>query len=285
MVAAGPQSATLIFQHIQETATKRISTLNYLRKAHDGQVYWFNTIRFTKNDLMKMPYFDPKKLSRRAINFLLLGLSLPPILDMNSTPLEYLRSLHALLAEFESFQQVHSPDGNSSSNLVRARIPQMFRRTTYSGSKARRTSSANEIGLPMHFGDSSDVKAITGNLASSATAASAITSLSNPDSSDLHPGEEYTYLLTPSLPFDPDFFETFASLCDVLIDCYTRLISLVSSPTACTSAVGELFTKTDAKLRKVMVAGVVREFEEASRGSAKNELGGVSRVVLGGLMG
>jgi hypothetical protein len=29
----GPQSATLIFQHIQEMSSKRISTLNYLRKA------------------------------------------------------------------------------------------------------------------------------------------------------------------------------------------------------------------------------------------------------------
>ncbi|ODA77677.1 hypothetical protein RJ55_06279 [Drechmeria coniospora] len=30
--------------------------------------------------------------------------------------------------------------------------------------------------------------------------------------SELFPGEEYTYLLTPSLPFEPDFFETFATL-------------------------------------------------------------------------
>ncbi|KAH8693117.1 hypothetical protein BGW36DRAFT_302142 [Talaromyces proteolyticus] len=281
----GPQSAATIFQHIHELCSKRISTLDYLRKAHEGRVYWFNTIRFSKSDLLKMPYFDPKRLSRRAINYLLLGLSLPPILDVNSTPVEYLRALHALLIEFEAFQQVHSPDGNSSSNLVRARLPQMFKRAAHTGTKGRRTSSATEIGLPMHFSDSSDVKAMTGNLASSATAASAITSIPNTDSSDLLPGEEYSYLLTPSLPFDPDFFETFATLCDVLIDCYTRLISLISSPAICTSGLGELFTKTDAKLRKVMVAGVVREFEDASRSGAKSELGGVSRVVLGGLLG
>jgi hypothetical protein len=234
---------------------------------------------------MRMGYFDPRKLSRRAINFLLLGLSLPPILDVNSTPLEYLRVLHALLIEFETFQQVHSPDSNFSSNLVRTRLPQMFKRATYTGNKARRASSANEIGLPMQFSDSSDVKAMTGNLASSATAASAVTSFPNTDSSDLLPGEEYTYLLTPSLPFDPDFFETFVTLCDVLIDCYTRLISLVSTPAVCSASLGELFTKTDAKLRKVMVTGVVREFEDASRGGAKSEIGGVSRVVLGGLLG
>lgn len=126
---------------------------------------------------------------------------------------------------------------------------------------------------------------MTGNLASSATAASAVTSFPSADSSDLLPGEEYSYLLTPSLPFDPDFFETFATLCDVLIDCYTRLVTLVSSPAVCTAALGELFTKTDAKLRKIMVAGVVREFEDASRSGAKNEIAGVSRVVLGGLLG
>ncbi|KAL1983556.1 hypothetical protein VTN96DRAFT_10216 [Rasamsonia emersonii] len=281
----GPQSASAIYQHIHDIAAKRISTLDYLRKAHEGRVYWFNTVHFSKADLMRMPYFDSRKLSRRAINYLLLGLSLPPILDVSSTPFEYLRSLHALLLEFETFQQAHPPDGSSSSTLVRARIPQMFKRATHAGNKARRTSSATEIGLPMHFSDSSDVKAMTGNLASSATAASAVTSFPSADSSDLLPGEEYSYLLTPSLPFDPDFFETFATLCDVLIDCYTRLVTLVSSPAVCTAALGELFTKTDAKLRKIMVAGVVREFEDASRSGAKNEIAGVSRVVLGGLLG
>jgi hypothetical protein len=304
----GPQSASAIYQHIHDMASKRISTLDYLRKAsvdiylfffflsvvkfrsslqcsHEGRVYWFNTVHFSKADLMRMPYFDSRKLSRRAINYLLLGLSLPPILDVNSTPFEYLRSLNALLMEFETFQQVHPPDGSSSSTLVRARIPQMFKRATHAGNKTRRTSSATEIGLPMQFSDSSDAKAMTGNLASSATAASAVTSFPGADSSDLLPGEEYSYLLTPSLPFDPDFFETFATLCDVLIDCYTRLVTLVSGPAVCTAALGEMFTKADAKLRKVIVAGVVREFEDASRSGAKNEVAGVSRVVLGGLLG
>ncbi|KAF3404226.1 hypothetical protein DPV78_001865 [Talaromyces pinophilus] len=277
--------ATSIYQHLHDMSSKRVSTLGYLRKVHEGRVYWFNTVHFSRHDLMRMPYFDPKRLSRRAINFLLLGLSLPPILDAHSTPMEYLRALHALLLEFETFQQVHNPDGNFSSNLVRARLPQMFKRATYTGNKTRRASSANEIGLPMHFSDSSDVKAMTGNLASSATAASAVTSFPNTDSSDLLPGEEYTYLLTPSLPFDPDFFETFVTLCDVLIDCYNRLTGLISSPAVCNTALADLFTKTDAKLRKVMVAGVVRDFEDASRSSAKSEIGGVSRVVLGGLLG
>ncbi|OGE50241.1 hypothetical protein PENARI_c017G07801 [Penicillium arizonense] len=281
----GPQSAGAIYQQIHEMAAKRISTLDYLRKAHEGRVYWFNTVHFSRADIARLPYFEARKLSRRAINYLLLGLSLPPILDVNSTPFEYLKALNALLLEFEAFQQVHPPDGSSSSSLARARIPQMFKRAAHAGTKTRRASSATEIGLPMQSSDPSDLKNMAGNLSSTSSSAASIVSFPLTESSDLLPGEEYTYLLTPSLPFEPDFFETFATLCDVLIDCYSRLTTLVSSPSVCTVALGEAFSKADAKLRKIMVAGAVREFEDASRNSVKNEVAGVSRVVLGGLLG
>lgn len=253
----------------------------------EGRVYWFNTAHFSRSDINRMPYFEARKLSRRAVNYLLLGLSLPPILDVNSTPFEYLRALNALLLEFEAYQQVHPPDGSSSSSLARARIPQMFKRAAHAGTKTRRTSSATEIGLPMQTSDPSDLKNAAGNNITSPASAAAASMISFPltESSDLLPGEEYTYLLTPSLPFEPDFFETFATLCDVLIDCYTRILSLVNSPATCTVGLGELFSKADAKLRKIMVAGAVREFEDASRNNVKNEISGVSRVVLGGLMG
>ncbi|KAK1150345.1 hypothetical protein N8T08_000247 [Aspergillus melleus] len=280
----GPQSATAIYQHIHDMATKRISTLDYLRKAHEGRIYWFNTVHFSRTDIGRIPYFESRKLSRRAINYLLLGLSLPPILDVSSTPAEYLRALNALLVEFETFQQVHPPDGSSSSSLARARIPQMFKRAAQAGAKTRRASSATEIGLPMQSSDPSDLKGMTGNISSSASAA-AVISFPHTEASELLPGEEYSYLLTPSLPFEPDYFETFVTLCDVLIDCYTRLASLISSPSVCTVGLGEMFSKADAKIRKIMVAGIVREFEDASRNNAKNEVFGVSRVVLGGLLG
>ncbi len=70
----------------------------------------------------------------------------------------------------------------------------------------------------------------------------------------------------------------------MLIDCYTRITSLVSSPAVCTPGLGEVFSKADARLRKVIVAGVVREFEDASRSGVKSEVAGLGKVVLGGLM-
>ncbi|MCJ1266919.1 hypothetical protein MMC22_006804 [Lobaria immixta] len=277
------QNPNAVYQHIQDISAKRISTLAYLKKAHEGRVYWFNTLLFSKSDLSKMPYFEVRKLARRATNYLLLGLSLPTILDLNaSTALEYLRTLNALLLEFESYQQIHTPEGASSSSLSRARIPQMFKRATHAtGPKGRRTSSATEIGLPMNTSDPTDLKSMTNG--GSGTGASSGSSFPISEQ-ELLPGEEYTHLLTPSLPFDPDFFETFTTLCDVLIDCYTRITSLVPSPAVCAPGLGEIFAKADGRLRKVIITGIVKEFEEASRSGAKSELAGVSRVVLGGLV-
>ncbi|KAK2625262.1 hypothetical protein QTJ16_005631 [Diplocarpon rosae] len=267
-----PTLETITYQHIQETSAKRISTLDYLKKAHDGRVYWFNTVLFNKADLQRMPYFDTRKLARRATNYLLLGLSIPTILDLNSsTPLEFLKTLNALLVEFESFQQVHPPDGSVS--LSRGRIPQMFKRATGTSGKGRRQSSAAEIGLPLG-NDSFESAASSGGTNSAFPAGE----------NDLLPGEDYAHLLTPSLPFDPDFYQTFATLCDVLIDCYTRLMSLVASPRECNPVVAEMFMKADSRVRKIIVQGVVKEFEDSSRGAVKSEVASIGKVVLGGLM-
>ncbi|KAK8073553.1 hypothetical protein PG994_004452 [Apiospora phragmitis] len=275
--------------HIQEIANKRISTLDYLRKAHEGRVYWFNTLLFDKPDLARMPYFDSRKLARRATNYLLLGLSLPTVIDLNSsTPLEFLRSLNTLLTEFESFQQIHTENGINASSLSRARLPQMFRRGP--GGKGRRQSGAGDLGCIPEGGDAGGggggaSGAMGGsNSLVNQTPTSVISFGLGGEGNDLLPGEEYTHLLTPSLPFDPDFFETFATLCDVLIDCYTRLMSLIPSARECTPPIAELFTKADARVRKIIIQGVIKEFEDSSRVGLKQEVGNVSKVVLGGLM-
>ncbi|KAI1205145.1 uncharacterized protein F4807DRAFT_292830 [Annulohypoxylon truncatum] len=265
-----------LHQHIHEVSNKRISTLDYLRKAHEGRVYWFNTLLFDKPDLARMPYFDSRKIAYRATNYLLLGLSLPAVIDLNSsTPLEFLRSLNTLLAEFDSYQQIHTENGVNTSSLSRARIPNMFRRGA--GGKGRRQSGAGDI-----YADASN------SLASGSAVNSVPTSVINfglgGEGNDLVPGEEYTHLLTPNLPFDPDFFETFATLCDVLIDCYARLMTLLPTAKDCTPIIAELFHKADSKVRKIIIQGVVKEFEDSSRVGLKQEVANVGKVVLGGLI-
>lgn len=246
---------------------------------HEGRVYWFNTYLFDKPDLGRMPGYDPRKLARKATNYLLLGLSIPTINDLySSTPLEFLRCLNALLSEFDSFQQLHS-DSTSAASLTRARLPNMFRRP---GTKSRRSTTT---GTDTLMGDDSSQFAqpsIAGSNGGSGPAPAVMNFAAS--ESDLLPGEEYTYLLTPSLPFDPDFFETFATLCDVLIDCYTRFLALVPTPRECSAPVAELFTKADSRMRKIIVQGVVKDFEDQSRTHVKSEVANIGKVVLGGLM-
>jgi hypothetical protein len=253
--------------------------------SHEGRVYWFNTLLFDKPDLARMPYFDSRKLARRATNYLLLGLSLPTVIDLNSnTPLEFLRSLNQLLSEFDSFQQLHGEGGSTGSSLSRARLPQMFRRTPGVKSRRSTSSAANEIGYPMDSdsGMSGGMSGM-GGIGVPASASASVMSFASSET-DLLPGEEYTHLLTPSLPFDPDFFETFATLCDVLIDCYTRLLSLLPTPRECNAPIAELFAKADSKVRKMIIQGVVKEFEDSSRNQIKAEVASIGKVVLGGLL-
>jgi len=277
-----PNDIGVVHQQIVQLANKRIATLDYLRRTHGGRVYWFNSYLFDKTDLSRMPCFDPRRLARKATNYLLLGLSLPVLVDLySSTPLEFLRSLSTLLSEFDSFQQLRN---DSSASLTRARLPNMFRRP---GTKSRRSTSAADAtveeaaaasGMTAGGGGGGGM----GGLSPGASAPSVMNFAAS--ESDLLPGEEYAYLLTPSLPFEPDYFETFATLCDALIECYTRFLTMVPTPRECTAPVAELFTKADARVRKIIVQGIVKEFEDSTRANVKTEVASIGKVVLSGLM-
>ena len=226
-----------------------------------------------------MPYFDQRRLARKATNCLLLGLSIPVLIDLYSaTPHEFMRSFATLLSEYDSFQQLRN---DSSASLSRARLPNMFRRP---GGKGRRSTSASDT-------MAEEAAAAAHNVATNGGMSGPGQSTNTPSvmnfaasESDLLPGEEYAHLLTPSLPFEPDYFETFATLCDTLIDCYTKFLQLIPTSRECTASVAELFTKADARVRKILIQGIVKEFEDHSRANVKSEVANVSKVVLGGLI-
>lgn len=243
-------------------------------------MYWFNSYLLDKTDLGRMPCFESRRLARKATNYLLLGISLPVLVDLySSTPSEFLRCLGTLLSEFESFQQLRS---DSSASLTRARLPNMFRRQ---GTKTRRSTSAadttvDEAAAAAAF-PSSGAGAVGGLNPGSGTPSVMNFAASE---SDLLPGEEYAYLLTPSLPFEPDYFETFSTLCDALVDCYARFLALVPTSRECTASVAEQFNKADARVRKIIVQGTIKEFEDTTRTHVKTEVASIGKVVLGGLM-
>lgn len=266
-----PPSASLAaatHAHIHALSAKRIATLSYLRTAHARRVHWLNTLRTSQRELQPQP--DPRRLARRATHFLLLAASLgPAVLDRpaDADAVGFLQALDALLAEFEAFQLAHPEDGGGggAAQVARARLPHMFRRA----SGARRGSSASAETGQLPRGGEGDWAGVSAHAAAGFAAAD---------------GGEYALLLTPALPFEPDYGEAFAALCDVLGEVYGRVRGLLAGVGACGPVVAEAFGRADARVRRVVVRGVVGEFGEGCRAGVRGELGGIGRVVLGGLV-
>ncbi|CCX30446.1 Similar to hypothetical protein [Tuber melanosporum Mel28]; acc. no. XP_002838258 [Pyronema omphalodes CBS 100304] len=288
-----PTSPNGMYLTVHETCTKRMATLDYLRRAHEGRVYFFNVMLTPRSDLQKLVYPDLKKLQKKAQQFFTLGASLPSILEVANNPTDYLKAFNAVLQEYETYI-AHAPtkqqatrshsssisisaNSNGSTSSLRKFFrhhPKQRRGSTATGSHPdltlERTRSASGSGEPPAMSISAPAMSHEDSLAALPQLASST--------------EEFTYLLIPALPFDLDYFEVFATLCDVLIDIYSRVMMLVNNSAACPNSVADLFLKADQKIRRIVVTGTVREWEEAVRVNVKREIGGVAREVLGGML-
>lgn len=283
-----------IYNQIQETSAKRMATIDYMRRLHEGDIYFFSTYHYSASSLSSIPSLYPHKLGRRATNYFILGYSLPALLDMNAgTPLEYLKALSSLLSEFETYQNLSGFDA-SGNTLSKGRMGSMFKSSMglgHRGAKGRRSSTVtSESALAGLDGRQADLLGIPSSASSRQSSFSQNMGGSGMDSpqdmtSPINPtNHEFSFLLTPHIPFEPDFQTTLGTLCDTLIDTYAKLTELIAGPDSCTPIVGAEFAKADKAIRKILVANVVREFEDSTRAGVKGEVAGLGKLVLGGLM-
>ena len=299
----------LTYATLHEACTKRIATLDYLRRAHEGRVYFFNLILTPRSDLQKLVYPDAKKLQKKAANFFTLGNSLPGILDVGTNnPMDYLKAFNAVLMEYEAHlnhpparQQTtrahsssvshhhhhhhhSSTSSGSTSTLRNMSLPKFFRNHTPKPRRGSTATSGPDLSLERTRSSSNSGDAPIMNISAPTPAGddsgASLPSLPLPSST----AEEFSYLLTPPLPFDLDYFEVFSTLCDVLIDVYSRVLMLVSSSALCPPHVGDQFLKADQKIRRLVVLATVREWEDSVRAGVRREIGGVGREVLGGML-
>lgn len=273
-VNIGGQNPSAVYQSILETTQKRMATIEYLKKVHEGDVYYLTTLHYPPGSVSALPSMHAQKLGRRSTSYYLLGYSLPALLDLNSgSPMEYLKALIALLHEFETYQSLSGTD-SASNSLGRGRMGQMFKSSMGMGlGKGRRSSAATDsIALDSQSANLPGFP--SGGLGSPQETTSPVNAS----------GHDFQHLLTPSLPFDPDFGTTFATLCDTMVETYSNLLNLITTPEQCSPTVGEAFAKADKSVRKILVANVMREFEESTRNGIKSEVAGLGKLVLGGLM-
>lgn len=275
-VSLNGQNPSAVYQSILETTQKRMATIEYLKKVHEGDVYYLSTLHYPPGSVSALPSMHPHKLGRRSTSYFLLGYSLPALLELNSgSPMEYLKALISLLHEFETYQNLSGTD-SAGNSLGRGRMGQMFKSGMglgKSSSKGRRSSTATES-----FGSDSHGGSFSGFPSSGMGSPQEVTSPVNAF------GHDFQNLLTPSLPFDPDFGTTFATLCETMIETYSNLLNLITTPDLCSPSVGEAFAKADKSVRKILVANVMREFEETTRTGIRGEVAGLGKLVLGGLM-
>lgn len=87
-----------LYEYLAELVSKRVATIKYIRKAHEGNTHWFNTILLTRESLKGL--YPNQKMGKRTYNFYALGLSLGTILDITN-PLDYIKALSQIMSEFE----------------------------------------------------------------------------------------------------------------------------------------------------------------------------------------
>jgi hypothetical protein len=52
-----------LYEHLVELVSKRVATIKYIKKAHEGNTHWFNTILLTKENL-ELIYSNSKMVKR-----------------------------------------------------------------------------------------------------------------------------------------------------------------------------------------------------------------------------
>ncbi|CEP13146.1 hypothetical protein [Parasitella parasitica] len=87
-----------LYEYLAELVSKRVATIKYIRKAHEGNTHWFNTILLTKDNLANM--YPNSSMVKRTNNFYALGLSLGAILDITN-PVDYIKALSQIMNEYE----------------------------------------------------------------------------------------------------------------------------------------------------------------------------------------
>ncbi|KAG0088458.1 hypothetical protein BGZ93_010413 [Podila epicladia] len=80
---------------------------------------------------------------------------------------------------------------------------------------------------------------------------------------------EYSQFEVKNVPFDMDYTVTFATLCEMVALAYKRFLTSPGSPHSMTET--ELFTKIDARLKKISLAAT-RDLEHMTRDALEDEL-------------
>ncbi|CAG8445465.1 5687_t:CDS:2 [Dentiscutata erythropus] len=245
---------TSSYDFLYELVQKRITTFSYLKRVHEGRIHWFNTVCLSKEDLGSM--YENSRMKKRTGNFFILGCSLASILDI-SNPQDYVKALNVMLQEFEyhtndhSKQKMENYSTNNSPALSHA--PCLFHKDYGICKNEWATGLGFVLGLELQQKSK----------------------ITKHEDSSFQEGE-YTYLFVPNIPFDLDYFQTFYTLCDMLVEVYNKLLG--ANNIVATNFI-ESVLKVDGKFKKI-ISQVSKEVDTLARNNLKEELRIIDPIIM-----
>ncbi|PWN47539.1 hypothetical protein IE53DRAFT_245260 [Violaceomyces palustris] len=195
--------------YLRDLFQKRLHSFTYLKRSLSGKLSWFNTILLSQSDLSSV--FDHEKMRKRTMRYTLLGLSLSSILEI-STAQDMSKAILSLIQELDNL-----PDDSFNN---KPRMKSFFKSST----KTLKRSAANQAlsDFSVHDGSSSSIGIGMGIGVGGGMGVA-------PNMGSVNTGADYSYLVSPNIPFQLDFFQTFFTLCDAICEVYHKMISFLGS--------------------------------------------------------
>jgi hypothetical protein len=92
------QNARAKNEMIEYLVNKRVKNLDYLKRVHDGQVFWLNVVKISTADIER--YYHPQTLQKRIQQWFFLGVSIAPLLQLENG-WNFVRACSQLMEEYE----------------------------------------------------------------------------------------------------------------------------------------------------------------------------------------
>lgn len=217
-------------QRLEAVTYKRRNNLSYLKKVHGGGVFWFNVVYLSKADISR--YIQQSVPRLRADAFYFLGVSIYNVLDLNLSKFDAVRAFSQLIEEWEYHYAGAALQGMKF--VMAKHSPSMYPQL-----HAPADSSAvmlNDIQRPSVYRYNSSVV--------------------------------YEYLHVPHIPFQLNYCEVFASLCDAL----TLLYEYFRAEECYTSQpLYDTVLRLDGRVKHHVINLVAKEITEMSSNKIKFE--------------
>ena len=83
---------------IEYMINKRVKNLDYLKRVHEGHVFWLNVVKINSSDIER--YYHPQTLQKRVQQWFYLGVSIAPLLQLENG-WSFVRACAQLMEEYE----------------------------------------------------------------------------------------------------------------------------------------------------------------------------------------